>query len=137
MEHKAKISVLWITIMIGFCVHTFVDMLPLFFGGNVAIPESTGIVPNGMYAFMGCIMYLIPIIAILITLYGNNKTWQTVNLIIAILMLIANIFHASELFKEFNWGQFFVLPIILILNVLLIIAIVQLLKSFKVVQDAK
>lgn len=129
MERSTRMVFLWLTIMVGYCVHTLIDLLPVFFGGNVAIPGSEGVVPGGMYAFTGMIMFLLPVAGLLLASYGVTRPWRMVHLVLSALVLLANIFHLGDLFTSFNWGQCMVLPVILLVNVLLVWEAARALKS--------
>ena len=53
MENKiSKVSLLWVIIMVGFMAHIITDMLPAFWGVNIAMPDATGVAPTGMMLFM-------------------------------------------------------------------------------------
>ena len=43
METKvSKVSLIWVTIMVGFAMHMLADMLPAFWGADIAMPDATG-----------------------------------------------------------------------------------------------
>ena len=134
MERSTRMVFLWLTIMVGYCVHTLIDLLPVFFGGNVAIPGSEGVVPGGMYAFTGMIMFLLPVAGILLASYGVTRPWRVVHLVLSALVLLANNFRLGDLVRTFlfgwsNWEQCMVLPVILLVNVLLVWEAARALKS--------
>lgn len=128
MDRNVRIALLWVVIMVGYCVHTLVDLLPIFFAGSVAMPDATGQVPTAMYAFAGFIMFLLPVAGALLASYAKARAGRILHLVLAALLTLANIFHLGDLFKEFNWGQCMVLPLILLLSVLLLWEAVQSLK---------
>ena len=37
----SKVSLLWVIIMVGFAMHMLADMLPAFWGANIAMPDAT------------------------------------------------------------------------------------------------
>lgn len=115
---KFKITVLWVAVMCGLALHSLADLLPLFWNVNIAMDKS-GVVPDGLLAFMMIVSYLIPITGILCTSYGNKRPWFMTNGILAVIMLLFNIFHLSELFMDFNVTQLPLLPVILVVSIFL------------------
>lgn len=116
MERKHKIIVFWILTIVGFLSHSLTDAMPAFWGESIAAmqpPASTG-----MIAFMMTISYLIPVIAILLLIYGG-KTAKTVNLVLAILMAVFTVLHLSELIEEFNAAQLVIMPMMAVIAILM------------------
>lgn len=130
MENNTnKISLLWVIIMVGFAMHMLADLLPLFWGADIAIAGATGKAPTGMLIFMIGLSFFIPMCGILCMQYRNSKTMRIINLILAAVMMLFNLFHMSELFTEFNPVQLFVLPVMAIVSVYLFIFSLNLTKS--------
>lgn len=125
---KSKIVALWLVLMLGLIVHTMLEILPLFAGESIAV-ESQEVNSAMLTTFSAVIMFLIPVVGILFTLYARNRGTAIVALVIASLYGVANLLHMSDLFQEFSWGQCAVLPINLLINILLILEIVQLVKE--------
>lgn len=115
---KFKIAVLWVAVMCGLTLHSLADLLPLFWNVNITM-DTSGVVPDGLLAFMMIVSYLIPIAGILCTSYGNKRPWLMINGILAVIMLLFNIFHLSELFMDFNVTQLPLLPVILVVSMFL------------------
>lgn len=116
MERKHKIIVFWILTIVGFLSHSLTDAMPAFWGESIAAmqpPASTG-----MIAFMMTISYLIPVIAILLLIYGG-KTAKTVNMVLAIMMAIFTVLHLSELIEEFNAAQLVIMPMMAVIAILM------------------
>ena len=116
MERKHKIIVFWILTIVGFLSHSLTDAMPAFWGESIAAmqpPASTG-----MIAFMMTISYLIPVIAILLLIYGS-KTAKTVNMVLAIVMAIFTVLHLSELIEEFNAAQLVIMPMMAVIAILM------------------
>ena len=116
MERKHKIIVFWILTIVGFLSHSLTDAMPAFWGESIAAmqpPASTG-----MIAFMMTISYLIPVIAILLLIYGG-KTAKTVNMVLAILMAVFTVLHMSELIEEFNAAQLVIMPMMAVIAILM------------------
>ena len=116
MERKHKIIVFWILTIVGFLSHSLTDAMPAFWGESIAAmqpPASTG-----MIAFMMTISYLIPVIAILLLIYGG-KTAKTVNMVLAIVMAIFTVLHLSELIEEFNAAQLVIMPMMAVIAIIM------------------
>lgn len=116
MERKHKVIVFWILTIVGFLSHSLTDAMPAFWGESIAAmqpPASTG-----MIAFMMTISYLIPVIAILLLIYGG-KTAKTVNMVLAIVMAIFTVLHLSELIEEFNAAQLVIMPMMAVIAILM------------------
>ena len=122
MERKHKIIVFWILTICGFLAHTITDAMPAFWGESIAAmqpPTSTG-----MIAFMMSISYLIPVIGVLLVIYGG-KTAKTINMVLAFVMALFTVLHLSELIEEFNAAQLVIMPM------MAVIAIIMAKESFK------
>ncbi len=122
MESKNKIIVFWILTIVGFLAHTITDAMPAFWGESIAAMQPPTSV--GMIAFMMTISYLIPVIGILLVIYGS-KICQTINTILACIMAVFTVLHISELFQEFNAAQLVIMPM------MAAIAILMAIESFK------
>lgn len=122
MEKNIRISFLWIMLMLGLAIHTTMDLLPLFFGGNVSMPDATGEIPAAMALMMAGFTYTLPFIGLLISLFGIKKRKLTlVALILAILLCVFHIGHLFELFTGAGVAQFIVMPLNTITAILLVI----------------
>lgn len=116
MERKHKIIVFWILTIVGFLSHSLTDAMPAFWGESIAAmqpPASTG-----MIAFMMTISYLIPVIAILLLIYGG-KTSKTVNMVLAFVMALFTVLHLSELIEEFNSAQLVIMPMMAVIAIIM------------------
>ena len=60
MTKSIKISVLWLLTICGFAAHSICDVLPMFWGKNMAVVATDGNVDQGMIVFMMTLSYLIP-----------------------------------------------------------------------------
>ena len=72
MEKKNRIILFWILTIVGFLTHSLVDALPAFWGDSIAAAE--GPAPVGMITFMASLTYLVPVIGILLMVYGGKGT---------------------------------------------------------------
>lgn len=116
MERKHKIIIFWILTIAGFLAHTLTDAMPAFWGESIAAmkpPASTG-----MIAFMMLVSYLIPVIGILLIVYGG-KTAKTINMVLALIMALFTVFHMSELIEEFNAAQLTIMPMMAVVAILM------------------
>jgi hypothetical protein len=116
MERRTKIIVFWTLTIAGFLTHSLTDAMPAFWGEDIAAmqpPASTG-----MIAFMMSITYLVPVIGILLLIYGG-KTCKTVNAVLACLMAVFTTLHMGELIEEFNAAQLVVMPMMAAIAILM------------------
>ena len=127
----SKISLLWVVIMMGFMAHIVTDVLPAFWGANIAMPDATGEVQTGMIFFMICISFFVPACGLLCMQYRQHKALRIANLVLASIMLLFNVFHTSELFMEFNPVQLLILPTMIVLSIYLFVFSLRALKSEK------
>ena len=104
MKRKTKIIVLWLLTICGFASHSITDMLPMFWGKNVAI-ATDGVVPGGMVAFMMLLSFFLPACAILCLLAdGKGKALKWVNAVLAGFMALFNIAHGFMELPSDNVG---------------------------------
>ena len=117
----SKVSLIWVIIMIGFAMHMLADMLPAFWGVNIAMPDATDVAPTGMMLFMIGMAVFVPMCGLLCMNYRSSKTMRVINLVLAGVMMLFNIFHASELFMEFSPVQLLIHPVMVVLGIYLFI----------------
>ena len=130
MENKiSKVSLLWVIIMIGFMAHIITDILPAFWGVNIAMPDATGVAPTGMMLFMIGTAFFVPICGLFCMNYRSSKTMRVINLVLAGAMMLFNIFHVCELFMEFNPVQLLIYPVMVVLGIYLFIYSFRLVKQ--------
>ncbi len=130
MENKiSKVSLLWVIIMVGFMAHIITDMLPAFWGVNIAMPDATGVAPTGMMLFMIGMAFFVPMCGLVCMNYRSSKTMRVINLVLACAMMLFNIFHISELFIEFNPVQILIHPVMVVLGIYLFIYSLRLVKQ--------
>ena len=122
MENKiSKVSLLWVIIMVGFMAHIAADILPAFWGANIAMPDSTGEASMGMIMFMMSMAFFVPMCGLLCMNYRKFKVMRVINLVLATVMMLFNFFHTSELFMEFNPVQLIILLAMAVLGVYLFV----------------
>ena len=125
----SKISLLWVVIMVGFAMHILADILPAFWGASIAMPDATGAASMGMIMLMIVMAFTVPMCGLLCMNYRNRKALRIINLALASLMMLFNIFHASELFMEFNPVQLLIHPVMAVLGVYLFVYSLRLVKQ--------
>ena len=116
MDRKSKIITFWVLTICGFLAHTITDAMPAFWGESIAAmqpPASTE-----MIVFMMIVSYLIPVIGILLTIYGG-KICKTINAVLACIMAVFTVFHLSELFQEFNAAQLTIMPMMSVVAIIM------------------
>lgn len=129
METKiSKVSLIWVIIMVGFAMHMLADMLPAFWGADIAMPDATGEAPMCMMLFMIGIAFFVPMCGLLCMNYRNCKAMRIINLVLACIMMLFNIFHASELLMEFSPVQLLIHPVMMLLGVYLFVYSLRLVK---------
>ncbi len=129
METKiSKVSLIWVIIMVGFAMHMLADMLPAFWGADIAMPDATGEAPMSMMLFMIGMAFFVPMCGLLCMNYRNCKVMRVINLVLACIMMLFNIFHATELLMEFSPVQLLIHPVMMLLGVYLFIYSLRLVK---------
>lgn len=117
----SKVSFMWVVIMVGFAMHMLTDLLPIFWGANVTMPDATGKASVGMMAFMIFLSFFMPMCGLLCMQYRSSKTMRLINFVLATIMMVFNILHASELFMEFSSVQLMIHPVMIIAGIYLFI----------------
>lgn len=130
MENKiSKVSFLLVIIMVGFMAHIAADLLPAFWGANIAMPDSTGEASMGMIMFMMSMAFFVPMCGLLCMNYRKFKVMRVINLVLATVMMLFNFFHTSELFMEFNPVQLLILLAMAVLGVYLFVYSLRMVKE--------
>ncbi len=122
METKFKISIYWMLIGICMILHTQFSSMGLFFGADIAMPDTTGVIPANMYYFLVLSMVL-PFIFAFLQLILAAKWYKWVGFIWSALLILVNIFHFVEtIFKEHaHVDQGVLLLFVIVVNVFLCI----------------
>ena len=129
METKiSKVSLIWVIIMVGFAMHMLADMLPAFWGADIAMPDATGEAPMGMMLFMIGMAFFVPMCGLVCMNYRNCKAMRIINLVLACIMMLFNIFHATELLMEFSPVQLLIHPVMVLLGIYLFVYSLRLVK---------
>ena len=118
MTRSIKISVLWLLTVCGFACHSICDVLPMFWGKDMAVAATDGHVDQGMIVFMMTLSFVIPACGVLCMLW-KAKAAKFVNAALAVLMALFNIAHASMELPSENAGQYVVLPMMIVVGIVL------------------
>jgi len=123
MEKNNRIVILWILVITGFLTHTLADLMPAFWGESVAAME--GPAPAGMVAFMMSFTYIVPALGILLVSYCKGRGGRIANAILACVIGLFCIFHMAELLEGSCLAQYFILPVMAVVGVLLAVESVK------------
>ena len=118
MTKSIKISILWLLTISGFAAHSICDVLPMFWGKNMAVVATDGNVDQGMIVFMMTLSFLIPACGVLCMLV-KGKVTKVVNAVLAVLIALFNIAHAFMELPTDNAGQYIVMPMMIVIGVIL------------------
>lgn len=118
MTKRIKISVLWLLTIGGFACHSICDVLPMFWGKNMAVVATDGNVDQEMIVFMMLISFLFPACGVLCMMWDNKAT-KIVNAILATLIALFNIMHACMELPAEIAGQYIIMPMLIVIGLLL------------------
>ena len=82
----------------------------------------------GMMVFMIGMAFFVPMCGLVCMNYRNCKAMRVINLVLACVMMLFNIFHATELLMEFSPVQLFIHPVMVVLGIYLFIYSLRLVK---------
>ncbi len=119
MTKRMKITAMWLLTICGFACHSFTDMLPMFWGRDMALVATDGNVDQGMIVFMMMLSLLIPACGVLCMLAEKPKGLKTVNALLAVLIALFNIVHAFMELPSDNAGQYVVMPLMIVIGLVL------------------
>lgn len=120
MDKRTKMVTLWGILMLGYLCHTLTDMMPLFFGVDIKVDGMDASMLTAMTTFMTGACFFIPVIATLCLLYSSARWVCLTERVLAIIYLVLNVFHLSDLVMNFATAQLLVLPLQVIICVLLV-----------------
>ena len=118
MTRIIKICVLWLLTIFGFACHSICDILPMFWGKNMAVAATDGNVDQGMIVLMMTLSFLIPACGVLCMLW-KAKTAKVINAILAVIMALFNIAHAFMELPSDNAGQYIIMPMMIVIGLVL------------------
>ena len=81
-----------------------------------------------MMSFMVCLTYLVPVVGILLLVYGG-KTAKIINAVLACFVALFTLLHMSELIESFNPVQLFIMPMMFVIALLMAIDSVKICKK--------
>ncbi len=120
MERNQKIIVLWLMTICGFACHTLTDILPMFWGKDMAVVATNGNVDYGMIVFMMILSFFIPVCGIFCLLTDcRAKFLRIINAVLAVLIGLFNIAHAFMELPSENAGQYVILPMMVVIGCVL------------------
>ena len=120
MDRNNKILFLWLMIISGFACHTLTDMLPMFWGKDMAVVATDGNVDQEMIVFMMTLSYLIPVCGLLCLLTDcRAKLSRIVNAVLAVIIALFNVAHAFMELPSDNAGQYVILPVMVVIGCVL------------------
>lgn len=112
MERNLRIAILWVVLMVGLMCHSQLELIPIFFGENLVMPNATGEMPEAMSLLMAFTTYTLPFAGLLMSLFAPKcKCWTITALVIAILLAVFHLAHMMELLNPDGLTQFFVMPL--------------------------
>ena len=114
-----KITAMWLLTICGFACHSITDMLPMFWGRDMALVATDGNVDQGMIVFMMMLSLFIPACGVLCMLAEKPKGLKTVNALLAVLIALFNIAHAFMELPSDNAGQYVVMPLMIVIGLVL------------------
>ena len=119
-KRNQKILFLWLMIICGFACHTLTDILPVFWGKDMAMVATDGNVDQGMIVFMMTLSFLVPVCGMFCVLTDcRAKSLRVVNAVLAVVIGLFNVAHAFMVLPSDNAGQYVVLPMMVVIGCVL------------------
>ena len=118
MTRNAKIATLWLLTICGFATHSICDILPMFWGKDMALVATDGNVDQSMIVLMMTLSFFIPVCGILCLLSKAN-CFKVINVILALVIALFNVAHALMELPSDNVGQYIVMPMMAVLGFVL------------------
>lgn len=119
-KRNQKILFLWLMIICGFACHTLTDILPMFWGKDMAMAATDGNVDQGMIVFMMTLSFLVPVCGMFCVLTDcRAKSLRVVNAVLAVVIGLFNVAHAFMELPSDNAGQYVVLPMMVVIGCVL------------------
>jgi hypothetical protein len=121
VHHQEKIITLWAVFLLGTLFHTQLGLMPLFHNQSVAISDAQG---TGNIAWIFWLMlgfFVVPMIAMIVTLFDDSKRYRTVHFGITIFYSVMNLFHviADLLVKPIAWYQITLMVLLFMVGLIL------------------
>ena len=100
--------------------HTLTDMLPMFWGMNMAVVATDGNVDYGMIIFMMIVSFLSPVCGLFCLLIDcRAKLLRIVNALLAVVIGLFNVAHACMELPSENAGQYVIMPVMIVIGLAL------------------
>ena len=118
MTRSVKITALWLLTICGFSCHSICDVLPMFWGCDMAVVATDGNVDQSMIVFMMVLSFLVPACGVYCMLW-KDKALSVINAVLAVLMALFNIAHAAMELPAETAGQYVILPAMIAVGLVL------------------
>lgn len=119
-KRNQKILFLWLMVICGFACHTLTDILPIFWGKDMAMAATDGNVDQGMIVFMMTLSFFVPVCGMFCVLTDcRAKSLRVVNAVLAVVIGLFNVAHAFMELPSDNAGQYVVLPMMVVIGCVL------------------
>ena len=119
-KRNQKILFLWLMVICGFACHTLTDILPMFWGKDMAVAATDGNVDQGMIVFMMTLSFLVPVCGMFCVLTDcRAKSLRVVNAVLAVVIGLFNVAHAFMELPSDNAGQYVILPMMIVIGCVL------------------
>lgn len=117
---QVQIIALWAVFLFGMVFHSQLAMMPMLYGQDVAMPNSTGKMPaSHPWLMLG--FYAIPMVVIAATAVTAAQPYRMVHFGLTIIYTLMNLIHgvADLGVKPIEWFQITLMAIVLINGILL------------------
>ena len=120
MKSIERVVLLWVLTIIGMILHFNYHIGGIFYGMDITVEGSNGLITNSTHVIRG-LFYHLPIIYILLIMYLKGKIFNWIMLGVSIVYIIA---HVSHLFGEMksdhaDISQISLLTLVLIIGLLI------------------
>lgn len=115
MTRSTKIAVLWLLTICGFACHILCDVLPMFWGKDMAMMATDGNVDQGMIVFMMALSFLVPACGIF-CLMSRRKYLKIANAVLALFLFLLSVAHTFMELPFDNAGMYVIMPIMIIIG---------------------
>lgn len=117
MTRNIRIAILWLMTICGYACHSITDILPMFWGKDMAVAATDGNVDQGMIVFMMAISFLVPVCGLFCLLADRkSQLLGIVNAVLAVLIALFNVAHAFMELPSDNAGQYVILPMLIVIG---------------------
>ncbi|MBW4621710.1 MAG: hypothetical protein KME17_20390 [Cyanosarcina radialis HA8281-LM2] len=120
VNYREKIIALWSVFLFGTIFHTQLGLMPLFYGESVAMSGTKGVTNvSDLWLMLG--FFVLPMIAIVATIFNNSKRYKVVHFGLTIFYSVMNFLHIflDLLVKPIAWYQIALMVILFVVGILL------------------